>query len=714
MLKQEKGYIMMILKQFRVTNFRSVMDSGWIECNNVTSLVGVNEAGKSNIILALWKLNPAREGKIDLLHDMPTREYSSWRSIPEKKEFITAIFELDDTLIGKVISMCGCNKEDAKNVQISRRYNGIYYISFPDYKKNVSVPSEIVKNQIALFLEEIKPLTEKTQKESGVKEKITASLSNALDLVSSKTALTQSDNNTITGILHKEENWAVASEIFPKYEGFKKSLQDCFSVLKDVNPANSEDIRKLMLAEMPSFVYYSNYGNLDAQIYLPHVVKLLNGEKIPGFDNDAKVRTLRVLFDFVNLEPQEVLELGKDPGKIIQDARGEEKEYIPTEEEIAEATKKKEERATLLQSASSKLTREFSAWWKQGNYKFRLQADGDFFKIWVSDEKRLEEIELERRSTGLQWFLSFFLIFLVESKDAHKGAILLLDEAGLTLHPMAQKDLVAFFDNLAKTNQIIHTTHSPFLVDTSNIDRVKVVFFDDKGDTVASSNLRAADDKLNEKSIYAVHAALGLSVSDILLQGCQPVIVEGPSDQFYLNAIKLYLIKKQKFSPNLELVFLPSGGVKGIPGVVSIVSGKDGKLPKVILDSDSIGKAAKQKLSTNLYSSNTDEILETDDFSELQGSEIEDLIPYSLLSKHLDKLFHVVENEGFENSYDKEKPIIPQIEEFAKRNSILLELGWKVSLAKYVKQQLQRKDTTIPDEYVDKWKKLFNQINLTE
>ena len=47
---------MMTLKRFRVMNFRSVMDSGWIDCDDVTSLVGINEAGKSNVILALWKL----------------------------------------------------------------------------------------------------------------------------------------------------------------------------------------------------------------------------------------------------------------------------------------------------------------------------------------------------------------------------------------------------------------------------------------------------------------------------------------------------------------------------------------------------------------------------------------------------------------------------------------------------------------------------------
>ena len=90
----------------------------------------------------------------------------------------------------------------------------------------------------------------------------------------------------------------------------------------------------------------------------------------------------------------------------------------------------------------------------------------------------------------------------------------MLDEAGQSLHPLAQKDLISFFDNLAKTNQLIYTTHSPFLVDTSNIDRAKVVYSDDDGLTVVSSDLRAADDKLNEKfstSSYKITLKKGIT-----------------------------------------------------------------------------------------------------------------------------------------------------------------------------------------------------------
>jgi hypothetical protein len=55
----------MKLQTFQVTNFRSINDSGPVTVANVTSLVGRNESGKSNLLLALRTLNPPG-GMIDL------------------------------------------------------------------------------------------------------------------------------------------------------------------------------------------------------------------------------------------------------------------------------------------------------------------------------------------------------------------------------------------------------------------------------------------------------------------------------------------------------------------------------------------------------------------------------------------------------------------------------------------------------------------------
>lgn len=702
---------MMVLKRFRVTNFRSIMDSGWIDCDDVTALVGINEAGKSNVILALWKLNPVRDGKIELRHDMPTKNFSAWRSIPEKFVFITAEYALDNPLLEKVVALCQCDENALSVVSIQRKYNGEYNISFSDYSEERTIPAETLLRIVSASAEQLEMLKEKTKAEAGIKEKVRTLYSNIIAYLTKKEDISLSDANCISGFFPTDIVRSASSEVFPHLLDTQKRISSATSTLRAVNPADNPNVKKLILSEMPSFVYYSNYGNLDTQIYLPHAIKWLNGETIDGIRDDAKVRTLRVLFDFVKLDAQEVLDLGEDPTRVIIDRAGNRMEQQPTVEEIDEAAEKKATRANLLNSASSELTRTFREWWKQGNYVFRFQADGEFFKIWVSDDKRPEEIELERRSTGLQWFLSFFLVFLVESQEAHKGCILLLDEAGLSLHSIAQKDLITFFDNLAKTNQLIYTTHSPFLVDTSNIDRAKVVYSNSDGLTVVSSDLRASDDKLNEKSVYAVHAALGLSVSDILIQGCQPIIVEGPSDQNYLNAIKLYLLRKKEYAPNMELMFMPSGGVRGVRGIVSIVCGKNDALPLVIVDSDQCGRDAKKMLLSGLYQGESEKVIDLHDIRPIDNCEIEDLIPIDVMKRQLSRLFRDVEDEDIIDVLDADKAIVPQIEAFANKHGIALQSGWKVDLSRGVKQQLQRIDR-VAVKYASLWIKLFEMFNI--
>ena len=614
----------MKLLRYLVENFRSVEKSGWIDCNDVTTLVGINESGKTNLLLALWKLNPAREGAIDILHDLPVSKLSSLRKHPGDVKFISEEFSIDEASAQVIAEKANAVIQPGTTVIVSRYYDGEYTF---EYSHQPTPSAEITEDE-------------------------------ELD---------------------------------------EESFED--------------ELNKAVLSAIPKFVYYSNYGNLSTKIYLPHVIKWLNGETISGIDiNEDQVRTLRVLFDFVRLEPKEILELGKDP-KILAIERTGNRIVSPTPEEIEKAEDDKEERSILLQSASGELTKKFKEWWKQGEYKFRFEADGDYFRIWVSDSIRTDEVGLELRSTGLQWFISFYLIFLVESQENHKNAILLLDEAGLTLHPLAQKDLSRFFDNLSVNNQIINTTHSPFIIDTTNIDRCRVVYMDENGFTVASSDLRQGADSLNEKSIYAVHAAMGLSVSDILLQGCQNIIVEGPSDQHYLNAIKSFLIKEKLLAPKQEMVFVPSGGVKGVPGVVSILSGKTEDLPYVLVDSDTSGQDTVKKLSSGLYKDQKDRIIQVKDITNIDNSEVEDIIPYSLLSRGIDRLFLTVEDETFEDAYDSTRPVLPQIEAFAKKHSIEPKQGWKVELAKSVKQLLKNKKTTdIDEETKTKWVNLFKKF----
>lgn len=65
--------------------------------------------------------------------------------------------------------------------------------------------------------------------------------------------------------------------------------------------------------------------------------------------------------------------------------------------------------------------------------------NGQYLKVVVEDELGVE-IELDRRSEGYQWLVSFYVVFFAEPSGKHKNAILVLDEPGLSLHGLKQRE----------------------------------------------------------------------------------------------------------------------------------------------------------------------------------------------------------------------------------------------------------------------------------
>lgn len=67
----------MRLIQFRVQNFRSVRSTDWIDVTSLTAFVGQNEAGKSNLCEALYRLNPALPDQFNVDEDWPVDDWGS-------------------------------------------------------------------------------------------------------------------------------------------------------------------------------------------------------------------------------------------------------------------------------------------------------------------------------------------------------------------------------------------------------------------------------------------------------------------------------------------------------------------------------------------------------------------------------------------------------------------------------------------------------------
>ncbi len=692
----------MRLKSYYVWNFRSVDDSGPIEVDDVTALIGTNESGKTNLLLPLWKLKPAKDGEISPMADFPRKKFNDYRNLKKKPKFIEASFRVPEKTAAALAKLTGYPEEMFLEVEFSKHLDGELFVNFNGVKPIRDMASDELIKILEAASTEIEAATP-LKAEAELKPAFIAAISEARKAASENNIADEDTFDTIREKLKvANADGTPKSSIAPRFGRLKDEIEELAKTITKPHPNQNEEARKIVNALLPSFVYYSNYGNLDSEIYLPHVIENMSREDL-GSKEAAKARTLKVLFEFVGLKPEEILELGRDlkqpgPGKEL------------SEEEIQKVSDRKKERSILLQSAGTKLTTEFRNWWKQGAYRFRFEADGDHFRIWVSDDLRPEEVELEGRSTGLQWFLSFYLVFLVESKDSHEGSILLLDEPGLSLHPLAQQDLTHFFDGLARTNQILYTTHSPFLIDADQLNRARKVYVADDGTSKLSADLQfQGTEKTRRAAGYTVWSALGIAVAESFLYGCQPVVVEGPSDQHYLTAIKLHLIKLGKIKPSREMVFPPAGGAKGVKAVTAIIVAKDEKLPQVLFDGDAVGLQTVQQLKDSLYANEPEKLLCVTDFVSVASAEIEDLMPSDMIVKAVDAVFRAAD-KPFVDIYKVGSAIVPQVESWAARNNVTLELGWKVEVAKRVKQRILD-GAVIEDKTIEVWEKIFEKFS---
>lgn len=112
----------MRLLSYRVQNFRSVRDSGWIDVDLVAALIGENESGKSNLLLPLWKLNPVREGTLQPTSDHPKALFNEIRANPGQFTFVSALFETGEHATA-IAAPSGITPSAAARVQITRFYD---------------------------------------------------------------------------------------------------------------------------------------------------------------------------------------------------------------------------------------------------------------------------------------------------------------------------------------------------------------------------------------------------------------------------------------------------------------------------------------------------------------------------------------------------------------------------------------------------------------
>ncbi|SDP45025.1 AAA ATPase domain-containing protein [Filomicrobium insigne] len=200
------------------------------------------------------------------------------------------------------------------------------------------------------------------------------------------------------------------------------------------------------------------------------------------------------------------------------------------------------------------------------------------------------EVNLDDRSRGFKWFFSFFVTFAADTKGGPaEDAILLLDEPGLYLHAASQGDLLKYLTGDIP-NQVIYTTHSPFMVPTDNLDAVRTVkIAADTGTTVTN------DPTGDARTLFPLQTALGYTLAQSLFVGPANLVVEGVTDFWIVSAVSEYLRDKNRPALPPEVALTPAGGAQKISYMVALLASQQLNV-LVLLDDEKQARNTSEEL----------------------------------------------------------------------------------------------------------------------
>jgi predicted ATP-dependent endonuclease of OLD family len=195
--------------------------------------------------------------------------------------------------------------------------------------------------------------------------------------------------------------------------------------------------------------------------------------------------------------------------------------------------------------ASTKITGLVNESWDQDKVKIDIDARGEEIIVLIKDHKTKMLQKPSRRSQGFQWFLSFYINFTADPEGEFKDAIILLDDPGVHLHASGQKDLLKTLENVSQTNQIVFSTHSPFMIDKDNLRRIRIVSKEEGEGTTINENFY----KSNYNSFAPIKASIGMDIGNSLFIDKKTLIVEGNAGDILLRSMSELLVKR-----NLEML----------------------------------------------------------------------------------------------------------------------------------------------------------------
>jgi hypothetical protein len=585
----------------RIQKYRCIRDTGWFDIEPAkTIFVGANEAGKTAILQALQQLRaPEGVAGFDSLRDYPRSEYSDFtvsRVDPESVDVVSARFRLDPLDVAELPP----GYEDATYVCGRRLDNSSWHrIEGGPDRPVYTAELDDDLGDLAAYVDARQAAAAQTETEQpGQPEQVEPEQQAVPEQDVPEQDVPEGDAMPSGDLATVTSGWTESVTLTVEMAASLRAWLDQVAPLVDeANPIETERYGRLiavtelpgvheqalstLAALVPVFIMFSNYTRVRPLIHLHHLATRLESNVL---DDDQYDYGNVCLMKLLGFSARELSDLGRVAEPAAHDA-----------DALRRYRDQLDRRAYQLNAASVRLTNEIRRVWSPNPDRpeadrLRVIADGQYLKVVVEDELGVE-IELDQRSEGFQWLVSFFTVFFAESAGKHANAILLLDEPGLSLHGLKQRSFRSTLSRLAARSQTIFTTHSPFLVGPDELDIVRLVEMTDRtSGTKVHTTIKAAD----PVSVVPLQESLGYDLAQSMFTEQRNLVLERLSDHWYVEATAHLLREAAIVGLHDEIAMHSAGGAGKVVYYATILHASKLKVA-ALLDSDAAGdNAAKQ------------------------------------------------------------------------------------------------------------------------
>ena len=497
----------MKITRAKVTNYRSIDDSGWVSLDNVTTLVGKNESGKTAFLQALRRLNPVGgvNGNFNIM-DYPRKGYVRYKRQHETDPatVIQAEFKLTQKEMGELESRFGVGVLRSPKVVASKNYKN-------QRSWEVDIDEEAVIRHVISSAE----LPEEIQEYVG---------------------------NT--------SKW---DELYNRLQALDVKPTAVQQLMSELTKRFNSDLRQQIVLEhleryLPEFVYFDNYSTMRGRISIQDIKE----RRFEPDELDDADRTFLALLSLV----------GADMDDLEQQTSY---EYIKAELESASIGISDE--IFEFWKQNTELRVDFDLSHANPNDAPPLNS-GTILHVRIWNDRHRVSVPFDERSKGFVWFFSF-LVYFSEIEEIRNGdMVLLLDEPGLNLHAMAQYDFLRFIDErLAPRHQVVYTTHSPFMINLDNLTSVRTVEdMDNYGTVITDDVLQNSSD-----TVFPLQTALGYQLAETLFLAPHCLLVNSPADLIYLQVLGEFCAAEGRAKLDPRWVVIPVGKSENLPAFVSLL-----------------------------------------------------------------------------------------------------------------------------------------------